>query len=112
LLASSPSSCGTLAPSVLYTLSLHDALPISVTPGLPVIPATPPPTTDDVATQELNRIYAEVLGRNPDSSGLATYGPMLAAGTSVEDRQSTRLNSSHPVSSYDQLCCQEKSRDA
>ena len=50
-----------------------DELETAVTPGLPVIPATPPPTTDDVATQELNRIYAEVLGRNPDSSGLATY---------------------------------------
>jgi len=52
---------------------------------LSVPPVPDPPVLDsaDVILHELTEIYQEVLGRNPDPSGLATYTAALAGGTSL-----------------------------
>src|SRR5205807_5627048 len=69
------------ATTEIYTLSLHDALPIWIidTPQLQV-------DADDagVSLQEMHRIYAK------------------------KDRKSTRLNSSHLVISYAVFCLKKK----
>src|SRR5438034_7790110 len=74
------------ATTEIYTLSLHDALPISM--------------------------GRAVLAR--DAAGLATAVPALTVRRtahvipSVPDRKSTRLNSSHTVISYAVFCLKKK----
>src|SRR5256885_4051291 len=91
------------ATTEIYTLSLHDALPISpLDKGLPVVPlfwiivllrcmealkmAAAPP----------RRLFSMVV--------LNPAGPL----TSMLDRKSTRLNSSHLVISYAVFCLKKK----
>src|SRR5204863_8385174 len=91
----------TTATTEIYTLSLHDALPISLPPGsLPCCgtrsecrapalryrPAKGPPSRPDRATAE----------RDDGSSG--------------RDRKSTRLNSSHIEISYAVFCLKKKKK--
>src|SRR5438132_8045929 len=64
----------------IYTLSLHDALPIL-----------------DVVQQRLQ-----------NTALLDGHGPRKAAD--VQDRKSTRLNSSHTVISYAVFCLKKKNR--
>src|SRR5256885_5243045 len=78
------------ATTEIYTLSLHDALPIS---------------TVNVST-----------GRSVAAAIIATMSPLSTpqdrkapTGTSL-DRKSTRLNSSHLVISYAVFCLKKKSR--
>src|SRR5436309_5048593 len=70
------------APTEIYTLSLHDALPI-----LGVIGAKP--------------------GNAPGNLGVAT-GSGGAARWLARDRKSTRLNSSHVKISYAVFCLKKK----
>src|SRR5258708_24077584 len=75
------------ATTEIYTLSLHDALPISLqTIGAPISPRTmlgaPQPSLLD-------------LGGTPSPEKLA-------------DRKSTRLNSSHQIISYAVFCLKKK----
>src|SRR5256885_12091794 len=67
------------ATTEIYTLSLHDALPISVTVAV-------------------------------DSKGISVHetGPAAWSKKIVEDRKSTRLNSSHLVISYAVFCLKKK----
>src|SRR6266487_2156178 len=65
------------ATTEIYTLSLHDALPISI--GRPMKPAPSP--------------------RNSDGGHLA-WGKAADHVRRAADRKSTRLNSSHPSISY------------
>src|SRR5207244_13078940 len=85
------------APPNLYTLSLHDALPIFCTPPFALfvmVTVTP--------------------GRAPPVSSVMTP-PMLAPvpcasatpGDAI-DRKSTRLNSSHQIISYAVFCLKKK----
>src|SRR5438876_9924861 len=83
------------ATTEIYTLSLHDALPIShVHPGHPVG----------------HRAGLAVAGRTAHRdrghrhSGSSARGPSRALG----DRKSTRLNSSHPSISYAVFCLKKK----
>src|SRR5256885_11457139 len=78
------------ATTEIYTLSLHDALPISR------------PTAADVVTQ-WNQIALKAIG-TANTSPAAT-GRVLAI---VQDRKSTRLNSSHLVISYAVFCLKKK----
>src|SRR2546426_6293377 len=71
------------ATTEIYTLSLHDALPISIRPPLP--PASHGATRSAV--------------RGPGT---------VAARPSPRDRKSTRLNSSHLVISYAVFCLKKK----
>src|SRR5438876_5475855 len=74
------------ATTEIYTLSLHDALPISVAVALRAPQLAP----------------ATVL--------LAAWG--AGAGVALLDRKSTRLNSSHPSISYAVFCLKKKSTNA
>src|SRR5256885_14904478 len=75
------------ATTEIYTLSLHDALPISPRGLLRV--------TSPVNMRFLGPIISEYLKKNPD--------------VRVElDRKSTRLNSSHLVISYAVFCLKKK----
>src|SRR5438552_16353763 len=66
--------------SAIYTLSLHDALPISSSPCCPSRPAA------------------------------CCSCPFLARGKDMRDRKSTRLNSSHQIISYAVFCLKKKRR--
>src|SRR5260221_7580841 len=69
------------ATTEIYTLSLHDALPISEAPRCPRCPSTL------LRTRQCQR-----PSRNPRA----------------QDRKSTRLNSSHTVISYAVFCLKKK----
>src|SRR5206468_10655715 len=73
----------------LYTLSLHDALPISLSPAV-----------RDGAQRPGDRVSQD------HGAGIGTQVPGdLAQGGLVQlDRKSTRLNSSHDQSSYAVFC--------
>src|SRR5438034_7166754 len=74
------------ATTEIYTLSLHDALPICDRQAQqPPVPAPPPPF---VAQQERARDEGD--------------------GKPAQDRKSTRLNSSHTVISYAVFCLKKK----
>src|SRR3712207_9089059 len=81
------------ATTEIYTLSLHDALPISRRPGGGAVTA---PRDWDAAT------YSRLAA------------PMTAMGLEVldrlEDRKSTRLNSSHANISYAVFCLKKKKK--
>src|SRR5206468_12744620 len=98
------------ATTAIYTLSLHDALPISGLIGSEhlTLDCDPRPAEDLV---KLIRQLGLPFG---DSSLLPTYWVSKAAGKVVkvalsgdggdEDRKSTRLNSSHDQISYAVFC--------
>src|SRR5437868_9914691 len=83
----------------IYTLSLHDALPIS----------------DGAALADPGQVPVPGPGRHPDGAQAGDHGissGWLAAGTSgtggEPDRKSTRLNSSHVSISYAVFCLKKK----
>src|SRR5207248_10270557 len=69
----------------IYTLSLHDALPIWA------------------RSQRTSRYHILTYG----GPALAPLGPNLEPGR-IQDRKSTRLNSSHRTSSYAVFCLKKK----
>src|SRR2546430_13449055 len=76
------------ATTEIYTLSLHDALPIS----------------DRESIAEFFRRIGPK--RNPDK--ILTVAEYLRAVGRLEDRKSTRLNSSHSQISYAVFCLKKK----
>src|SRR3989442_2020636 len=78
------------ATTEIYTLSLHDALPISV--------AFAAPTSASTMERNITRPSAELRA---DSTARSGWG----------DRKSTRLNSSHVRISYAVFCLIKKSDD-
>src|SRR5258708_39959841 len=77
------------ATTEIYTLSLHDALPIS----LPRRPAS----------------FADRFGDPSSVSVGQVSGPSrVEAGRKRVDRKSTRLNSSHQIISYAVFCLKKK----
>src|SRR5438034_6037436 len=89
------------APTEIYTLSLHDALPILGAPGLEEAAAL------RSALEKLER----VLG--PDLLEGLTGRVEVGAGAhgARKDRKSTRLNSSHTVISYAVFCLKKKKKN-
>src|SRR3712207_7705363 len=81
------------ATTEIYTLSLHDALPISC--ETPEDPRPPPSTAVD---------HGVVAGSCGVSSRVACNNPM------IKDRKSTRLNSSHANISYAVFCLKKKNQ--
>src|SRR2546422_5468795 len=77
------------ATTEIYTLSLHDALPISIL----------------VASHPMKR--EELAGRRVAVPGLRTTAYLALK---LLDRKSTRLNSSHGYISYAVFCLKKKSR--
>src|SRR3712207_7160010 len=78
------------ATTEIYTLSLHDALPISCARQ----------QTDDVATDGSGGAGDEIGGKACAGNGEGTEGGA--------DRKSTRLNSSHANISYAVFCLKKK----
>src|SRR3712207_9222433 len=87
------------ATTEIYTLSLHDALPISPWPGLETVAEAPGRV--DVLVGGL------LLQRGPDPAYVHVYG---ARGPDAGDRKSTRLNSSHANISYAVFCLKKKKK--
>src|SRR3712207_9553380 len=93
------------ATTEIYTLSLHDALPIftqrEVEVELRVVPLDLEPARDGIAERQL------ALGRAVEREHhLEQRRPAQAA----LDRKSTRLNSSHANISYAVFCLKKKNR--
>src|SRR5438874_4540039 len=84
------------APTEIYTLSLHDALPIC----LVFSDAT---VVDDEGRATGRRLWETVGLRRAERE-------RLRAGKSVGDRKSTRLNSSHVEISYAVFCLKKKKK--
>src|SRR5437764_8349341 len=78
------------ATTEIYTLSLHDALPIFVTPGR----VKRRPVLTDRKRPRLMMRHHCALGRS----------------ARMEDRKSTRLNSSHRCISYAVFCLKKKNK--
>src|SRR5258708_32716664 len=82
------------ATTEIYTLSLHDALPIysvQVTPGMVRVPSR-------------KLTFAELLSE----AFAGVRGEVIGVGTRTIDRKSTRLNSSHQIISYAVFCLKKK----
>src|SRR5207244_12253579 len=100
-----------LSPSLIYTLSLHDALPIS-----PPIQARS--ELQPVTHCQLRKRRGRVMNRNRYSLGLFAVAVLIACGlspcvgfgSSRPDRKSTRLNSSHQIISYAVFCLKKKKK--
>src|SRR3712207_7272474 len=97
------------ATTEIYTLSLHDALPIYVaflsgSPELLPPEARDPNFVTQVFVHDLREGTTEVVtqGRTP-----VVLNPSLSG----EDRKSTRLNSSHANISYAVFCLKKKRKD-
>src|SRR5438876_9148393 len=81
-------------PPEIYTLSLHDALPISALRG---------------DARHIRRHRGELARRRPAGPALPRLGDTpLHRPVRGRDRKSTRLNSSHPSISYAVFCLKKK----
>src|SRR3712207_8333327 len=92
------------ATTEIYTLSLHDALPIFTAAGFS---ATAPGWPGEQPTAAQSRTKADIAGLS--MQGLVThYADLLRGMPSQPDRKSTRLNSSHANISYAVFCLKKK----
>src|SRR5206468_11746264 len=96
-------------PPAIYTLSLHDALPISLTQSKLPSPRRRKRIPWDVVIQLVVPVLTgkgETTSRAPRPANCSAVGMALSGGTSRAglwlplDRKSTRLNSSHDQISY------------
>src|SRR5262245_64481321 len=79
----------------IYTLSLHDALPISA-------------ASSSSAKNGLPSERAWIADRTSVGSASCASSSMSRSSSSVADRKSTRLNSSHLGISYAVFCLKKK----
>src|SRR5260221_2889301 len=93
------------ATTEIYTLSLHDALPISRWPSSSWGSTSSP--TRAYANRSKNQAMSATVAASPRKARAAQ--PVPAARLSrAGDRKSTRLNSSHTVISYAVFCLKKK----
>src|SRR5439155_18939108 len=87
------------APSEIYTLSLHDALPIFA-------------SLSRLSRRTCSSLPPPAFSRKKSGRGmrgvLISRGPARALFTPWRDRKSTRLNSSHVAISYAVFCLKKK----
>src|SRR5690348_17596370 len=83
----------------IYTLSLHDALPISR-----------PPIDLREVREELRLQVHLLAGRRVGAIAEVIVGGVPRVIKVREDRKSTRLNSSHPSISYAVFCLKKKNK--
>src|SRR2546422_11483400 len=88
------------ATTEIYTLSLHDALPISVDHNVPTTDRSLP-ITDPIAAKQI-----ETLRNNCRDFSI----PLFDIDKGNADRKSTRLNSSHGYISYAVFCLKKKKK--
>src|SRR5699024_12679371 len=94
-----------LPPPVLYTLSLHDALPISS--RIDLLHVQP----DESAVRCAEALAEEFPVSSvlyPDTVYFPTDAQRFPYAYGAEDRKSTRLNSSHVSISYAVFCLKKK----
>src|SRR3712207_6923871 len=84
------------ATTEIYTLSLHDALPISHATLVPATPTMGKPFSVTNGSSSLPKVGSTVRRMRPASF--------------VGDRKSTRLNSSHANISYAVFCLKKKKK--
>src|SRR5690349_23243031 len=84
------------ATTEIYTLSLHDALPISLGGG-----------NQAVYTLKNNGLKEDILVPEVTQDTM-TYSYKLHLPKTLQDRKSTRLNSSHVEISYAVFCLKKK----
>src|SRR5207244_8998664 len=96
------------SPPAIYSLSLHDALPIFT-------PSVVAPLHDVVqlvvavgAVLGLVQPFRVRLGRQPKAVAVPVRPDRRAAPAQDRDRKSTRLNSSHQIISYAVFCLNKK----
>src|SRR5258708_21371140 len=91
------------ATTEIYTLSLHDALPISKKPRALILDMTDVIHMDASGLHTLRQIHKECQSR-----GIR----FMIAGIHAQplDRKSTRLNSSHQIISYAVFCLKKKNQ--
>src|SRR5438876_375153 len=89
------------ATTEIYTLSLHDALPICVQPLQTDFPEQ---AAGRSGTEQVEYSADRADGHGQDAAGA---NPFADAG---RDRKSTRLNSSHPSISYAVFCLKKKKK--
>src|SRR3712207_7053355 len=90
------------ATTEIYTLSLHDALPISSVSKLPLNT----PVQLQIVNNEPRALYVSVLVIDPTGEITIIFPNQWTAA--FEDRKSTRLNSSHANISYAVFCLKKK----
>src|SRR5207244_4992563 len=97
-----------LSPSVTFTLSLHDALPISEL-GEIDLRVSVRERLSESALQRRERSVAPhaVAVRRAERIDLPALGARVP-GVAHLDRKSTRLNSSHQIISYAVFCLKKK----
>src|SRR5437763_10450402 len=98
------------APSQFYTLSLHDALPISVaTGGLEVKIIQRVAGRMALGNVQRHEVVELVLDLRPGRDGESHSPEQLDQFVhDLQDRKSTRLNSSHRCISYAVFCLKKK----
>src|SRR2546426_5577383 len=87
------------ATTEIYTLSLHDALPISSSET-----ATAPAPTISPNSESRSPLWPTEMA----PIGYTRVSPIGAISVGQRDRKSTRLNSSHLVISYAVFCLKKK----
>src|SRR2546429_7517354 len=85
------------ATTEIYTLSLHDALPISETLLI----------HQDIASEFLPRVFSKLRDAGVEVRG-CSRSVALVSKPDILDRKSTRLNSSHGYISYAVFCLKKK----
>src|SRR3712207_7339930 len=91
------------ATTEIYTLSLHDALPIWPPPS---------PTPDLQAAGRLAHVEHRLRrGRGPAEDAPVVEREPAAVAPALQDRKSTRLNSSHANISYAVFCLKKKKQN-
>src|SRR5437764_7855725 len=86
------------ATTEIYTLSLHDALPIFEQDAVP----------QRRQVRRLDVLEADVVAAFEQRADLARQDQRLRAARASADRKSTRLNSSHRCISYAVFCLKKK----
>src|SRR5439155_14264629 len=95
-------------PSDIYTLSLHDALPILLFLG----------EDASLSGEAASRSYLDLPGVQQDlvnevaKAGKPMIAVLMAGRPRERDRKSTRLNSSHVAISYAVFCLKKKREEA
>src|SRR5690349_23084938 len=89
------------APTEIYTLSLHDALPISYQPGAAIC-------REGEEGSEMYIIQKGKVRVSKRFAGKTHVVSVLEKGDFFGDRKSTRLNSSHVEISYAVFCLKKK----
>src|SRR5207249_9590285 len=95
----------------IYTLSLHDALPICIDMGTDGVVWTPL-ASGHIASFDRRKCKGPLNGPEAASGKLCPEGWTLYRMTGPQlDRKSTRLNSSHVSISYAVFCLKKKKKN-